>query len=206
MRSDLRTGAVIRAVLLALLSFSVLSCNLFQTREPENPVSENQTLPIAYTKEILYANIKLSIEQRNLQEYGNLFSDTATHPHRFVFIPSQSSGARYASVFSSWDRTMETEWFRKATSAVSSTSSIQFQVTSAPQIVPFQGDSAIITFDYLLFIPHNRSDVKVQQFVGRCELAVAPDRNPPIWRIYRWIDFETKKDSSWSELKGQFAK
>ncbi|NUN69579.1 MAG: hypothetical protein HUU02_07690 [Bacteroidetes bacterium] len=198
MRSDLRY--------IALCSLLLLSCNLFDTRDPENPVTDNQTLPTPFTADILFSNFRTSVGQMNIAEYEKLFSDTAAHPQLFRYVPHQSAAARYASVFSGWNRTMEHEYFRKVISSVGTASSVQFQVTSAPQIVTFQSDSAVYTFDYLLFIPHTRTDVALQQFAGRAEIAMAPDRNPPVWRIYRWTDFETRKDSSWSELKGQFAK
>jgi hypothetical protein len=184
----------------------LMSCGLFDTRDPENPVSENQTLPAAFTKEILFSNFKTSIEQKNIKEYEKLFADTSSHSRMFIFIPNQSSGARYGAVFASWNRTMETNYLQNAVAAVGAASSIQFQVTSGPQIITYQGDSAHYTFDYLLYVPHNRTDVNTQQFAGRCEITMSPDKSNPIWRIYRWVDFETKKDSSWSELKGQFAK
>jgi hypothetical protein len=189
-----------------VLSILLLSCNLFDTRDPENPVSENETLPTAFTKEALFSNFKSSIELKNISEYEKLFADSSSHPHRFTFIPNQSSGARYAAIFSGWDKGKELKYLENAITAVGASSSIQFQVTSAPQIITFQADSAQYIFDYLLFVPHTRTDVNSQQFAGRCELTMAPDRNNPVWRIYRWVDFETKKDSSWSELKGQFAK
>jgi len=190
---------------IVILSALLLSCNLFDTRDPENPISDNQTLPTAFTKESLFSNFKSSFEQKNIQEYGKLFADTATHAQRYMFIPNQSSASRYAAVFSSWNTIAEMEYFRNAITAVGTSSSLQLQITSGPVIVPYQSDSAQYTFDYLLFVPHNRSDLKTQQFVGRCEITMAPDKNTT-WRIYRWVDFETKKDSSWSELKGQFAK
>jgi hypothetical protein len=195
-----------RRLYILLLSTLLLSCNLFNTREPENPVSGNQTLPAAFTKEALFSNFKSALEQKNVSEYEKLFADSSTHAQRFTFIPNQSSAARYSAVFSTWSRTMETKYLQNAIAAVNTSSALQFQVISGPQVITFQGDSAHYIFDYLLYVPHNRTDVNTQQFTGRCEITMSPDKNNPIWRIYRWIDFETKKDSSWSELKGQFAK
>ncbi len=194
-----------KSLYIALLGLSALSCDLFSTRDPENPVSDNQTLATAFTKEVLFSNFISSFEQKNIQEYEKLFADTATHSRRFTFVPNQSAGARFVAVFSSWDKTAEIEYFRNAVTAVGTSSSMQMQAASMPVIVTYQSDSAQYTFDYLLFVPHNRSDVKTTQFAGRCEIAMAPDKNT-IWRIYRWIDYETKKDSSWSDLKGQFSK
>jgi len=191
---------------IVLVCTLLLSCNLFDTRDAENPVSGNQTLQTAFSKEILYGNFILAFKQKNIQEYGKLFADTVTHVQSFTFIPTQSSGARYSSVFMSWNKNSETEYFGNAISAVGISSSIEFIVTSVPQIIAREPDSAQYTFTYTLFIPHNRSDVKLQQFEGRCEITMSPGKDNPIWKIYRWIDYETKKDSSWSELKGQFAK
>lgn len=180
------------------------SCTLFNTREPENPVSDNQTLPDAKTAGELFGNLKTSIEQKNILEYTKLFSDSVIHQRMFVFVPTQTAGSRYGVIFSAWDKNAEAEYFRNAVTSVGASSSPQFQ-TSSLSVVTFQSDSAQYTFDYLLFFPHHRSDVKTQQFVGRSEIMMSQDKNFT-WRIYRWIDFETKRDSSWSDLKGQFAK
>lgn len=187
------------------LSLSIISCNLFNTREPENPVSDNQTLNLAFTKDLLFDNLKTAIEQKNIQEYEKLFSDSTTHSQNFTFVPNQSAGARYVAVFSIWNKNSEVEYFRNAITTVGDNSSIQLQITSVTEIGTNGLDSAQYSFDYSLFVPHHRNEIKIQQFVGRSEISMSPDKNA-IWRIYRWIDFETKKDSSWSDLKGQFAK
>lgn len=187
----------------AVLSFFVSSCNLFETRDPDNPITGNQTLPPPLTKEALYGNFQSSLQQKNIVEYEKLFADSSTHRQQFLFVPNQSSAARYSAIFPTWNKTSEVDYFRNVTSAVGS-SSIQFTVTAAPTILTYQSDSAVYTIQYSLFVPHGRPGIPTQ-FDGRSELYMSPNRNN-IWMIYRWIDFETKKDSSWSELKGQFAK
>lgn len=179
-----------------------MSCDFFNTRDPQQPDSGNQTLPIAFTKEILFANFRDAFQQKNRDEYNKLFADTTTHSHSFTFIPAASAGTRYS--FSFWDKALEDEYFRNILSSVGGSSSFRFDLVTIPKIVSYQSDSAKYSFEYLLFVPHNRAAV-TQQFVGTGDIYVSPDKNA-IWRIYRWVDFETKKDSSWSELKGQFAK
>ncbi|MDP1676732.1 MAG: hypothetical protein Q8L88_07665 [Bacteroidota bacterium] len=185
-----------------ILSFLFISCDLFDTRDPEQPDSGNQTLPIAFTKEILFSNFRDAFQQKNTDEYRKLFSDTATHAQRFAFMPSASAGTRYS--FSSWDKSLEDDYFRNIISSAGISSSFRFDLISIPKVISYQSDSAKYSLEYLLFVPHNRGGV-TQQFVGNGDIYVSPDKNA-IWRIYRWVDFETKKDSSWSELKGQFAK
>lgn len=190
-------------LIIAATSLTVLSCDLFQTRDPDEPGGDNQVLPQPLTHDALYSNFKTSLNQKNLLEYEKLFSDTATHSREYSFLPNQSSAVRYASIFPTWNKISEVDYCKNLISAVGS-SSIQFTTTSSPSIITYQSDSALYTIHYSLFVPHNRPGITTQ-FEGRSELYMSPNKNN-IWVIYRWVDFETKKDSSWSELKGQFAK
>ncbi len=178
------------------ISFLFLSCDLLNTRDPQNPDAGNQTLPTAFTKEILIDNFQKSFQQKNIQEYAKLFTDSS-----FLFLPTQSALARYSAVFSSWNKTSESDYFRNAMTAIGAASSPQiFFINSST--IPYHSDSALYMADYTVFVPHTRANITIQ-FAGRSELYLSPNKNN-IWTIYRWIDFETKKDSSWSELKGQF--
>jgi hypothetical protein len=180
-----------------------LSCNLFNTRDPENPVTDNQSLPAATDDALLMQNFQSAFQQKNIQEYEKLFADTTFHTHSFRFIPHQSAAVRYFAVFSMWNKTSEVEYFRTMTGSIGA-SAPQMTISYPVPPVRYQSDSTVYTIDYTLFVPHSRAGV-TDQFTGRSELAMSPNRNN-IWMIYRWSDFETKKDSSWSELKGQFSK
>ncbi|MEI7906075.1 MAG: hypothetical protein WCI84_01825 [Bacteroidota bacterium] len=181
----------------AALSLLLLSCNLFDTRDPENPVADNQTLQPATSASMLISNFTTAFQQKNLQEYQKLFADST-----FRFIPTQSASARYSAVFLSWNKTSESDYFRNAITEIGNASTPQLSFTTVSNI-QFQSDSVAYTMDYIVYIPHSRTTAK--QCTGRSELYMAPNKNN-IWSIYRWVDFETKKDSSWSELKGQFSK
>ena len=189
---------------LLLLSFVVVSCNLFDTRDPENPVTDNQSLPAATDERILMQNFLTAFQQKNIQEYEKLFADTIAHSRSFVFVPNQSAAARYGAVFATWNKTFEVDYFRNMTGSTSASSAPQITITYPVQPVKYQSDSVVYTVDYTLFVPHSRAGI-TDQFAGRSELTMSPNKNN-IWVIYRWIDYETKKDSSWSELKGLFSK
>ena len=182
---------------IAALSLILLSCGLFDTRDPEDPLTDNQSLPQATSPAMLLTNFTTAFHQKNINEYAKLFTDSS-----FRFIPTQSAFARYGAVFFSWKSMNETDYFRNAITEIGEQSSPQLSFSTVSS-VQFQSDSAAYTLDYVLFIPHSRSSTK--QFTGRSELYLAPNKNN-IWTIYRWVDFETKKDSSWSEFKGQFTK
>lgn len=180
---------------IAVVSLLLISCNLFQTREPENPVSGSNSLEQATSPGIVINNLQASFQQKNIQEYEKLFNDTM-----IVFAPTPSAAARYSVVFSSWNRSAESNYFRNMITAVGTSSAPQLALTVVSTI-QYQNDSAHYTLDYTIFVPNAATN----QFTGRTDLVLSPNKNA-IWSIYRWIDYETKKDSSWSELKGQFAK
>lgn len=187
-----------------LLSLVLLSCNLFDTRDPENPVADNQSLPSATDDGILMQNFLTAFRQKNIQEYEKLFADTAVHPRSLLFVPNQSAAARYSAVYSAWNKTSEVDYFRNMTGSIPASSAPQITITYPVQPVYYQSDSVVYTIDYTLLVPHSRAG-STDQFTGRSELTMSPNKNN-IWVIYRWIDFETKKDSGWSELKGLFSK
>ncbi len=168
------------------------SCNLLQTRDAEEPITNNETNPQAASAEQLMKNFTASINQKNSLEYRKLFSDS------LKFISSY-----YSAIFSSWDKESEVKYFENIAASLNSFSSLQISITYPTAPVMYQGDSAVYTIQYNFFVPHNRTNI-TQQFAGRSELYLSPKNT--IWTIYRWIDFETKKDSSWSTLKAEFTK
>lgn len=184
-------------IYIAALSVVLLSCGLFDTRDPEDPLTDNQSLQPATSPTMLISNFTTAFHQKNINEYTKLFADSS-----FRFIPTQSAFARYSAVYFAWSRSSESDYFRNAVTEIGDISSPQLSFTTVSS-VQFQSDSAAYTMDYVLFIPHSRSSLK--QFTGRSEFFMSPNKNN-IWTIYRWVDFETKKDSSWSEFKGQFTK
>jgi hypothetical protein len=203
-RDELRCNHLIVALFLG--TFFLGSCGIFDTRDPDPPGSDNQVLPVATTPELLISNFQTAIQQKNVQEYEKLFADTTTHAREFQFIPNQSAEARYGRIiFSNWNKPAEVEWFRNVMSQVNANSVPQLFFTDQPQLVQYQADSALYTANYLLFVDHTKKSLTTK-FVGRSEFYLAPDKNRVKWMIYRWVDFETGIDSSWSELKGQFAK
>jgi hypothetical protein len=190
---------------IALVFFFILTaCNIFKTREAENPVSENQTKPGANSPQELLSNLETSFDQKNIQEYQKLFTDTILSTSSFQFVPTQPAFARYSAVFTEWNKQSEADWFRNAMSEVGTSASPKFLLRKDAQLIRPQLDLAIYTIDYDLYVPHNRAN-SPRQFVGRSELYLSSNKNN-IWTIYRWIDYEVKKDSSWSDLKGIFTK
>jgi hypothetical protein len=184
------------------LGLLVAGCGLFQTRDPESPVGSNGINPPASTPEMVLQNFISAVQQKNLQDYQKLFSDTITGTTAYVFVPTADAAVRYSSVFGHWSRSAESQYFQNVIGALPSATYPSLSFLN-PTVVRFQSDSAIISSEYLLIIPHRLTTVTTT-FTGRADFYVAPDKNQS-WTIYRWVDVVTKRDSSWSDCKGAFA-
>jgi hypothetical protein len=183
------------------LGVSIAGCGLFQTREPELPVTSSGINPPATSPDMVLQNFISAVQQKNIQDYQKLFSDTVTGTKTFIFIPTADAAVRYASVFARWSKSAETQSFQNALSSLSASVYPTLSFLS-PTIVRFQSDSAIISSEYLLIMPHKLTTVTTT-FTGRVDFYAAPDKNQS-WTIYRWVDYMTKRDSSWSDCKGAF--
>jgi hypothetical protein len=199
-RVELQYKAAVIFLLAAV--FTGAGCGLFQTREPELPVNVSGVNPPATSPEMVLQNFISAVQLKNPDDYDKLFSDSLTSTRSFYFIPSADASVRYASVFARWSKANETQCFRNMISSLGQSASPTLSFLNTT-IVPFQSDSAIISSEYLLVVPHNLATVTTI-FTGRVEFYTAPDRNQS-WSIYRWVDFTTKVDSSWSSCKGAFA-
>ena len=177
-------------------------CGLFQTRDPESPVGSNGINPPASSPDMVLQNLVSAVQQKNLQDYQKLISDTVTGVKAYTFVPTADAAIRYNSVFARWSKAAESQAFQNVLASLPSSAypTLAFLNTS---IVRFQADSAIISSEYLLIMPHRLATVTTT-FAGRADFYTAPDKNQS-WTIYRWVDYTTKRDSSWSDCKGAFA-
>jgi hypothetical protein len=180
------------------------SCDLLQTRDPEPPTKDNSTYESPKTPEMLLRNFRTSVEEKNTQEYEKVFADSALGGRSYSFIPSQGSLVRYGVVFSLWTNETERDYFRKAVSSLMllSTPVLIFEKTT---MTKFQSDSALYECDYDFSFNHQEPTL-TKRLKGRSFLYLLPNKVTQNWVIYRWEDYETAKDSSWSELKGYFSK
>ena len=185
-----------------LLSLTVVSCDLFHTREPEPPTKGGSSyLPPTSPQRVLQ-NLTNAVKERNTDSYVRCLADSLTSPRTFRFIPTEQSAAQYYGVFSSWSLRNERQYFDNLKSHMSP-SAVPGLTLSRETFEYISGDSAIYDAGYVLFIPHDVTGVP-QTIRGNLHLTMGLDRNN-MWMIYQWIDLSSGSEYSWSDLKGRFS-
>lgn len=182
------------------LGFWHTSCDLFTTREPENPVQPSSTYLPPTEPAIVFSNMVNSFREVNSLNYVKSFSDSSTSGRNFVFEPTSQAQGQYG-VFFSWSRQSEQQYFDKIKS--------ELQTSSVPSLVlnflsqSVGADSAQFEATYQLAVPHTRASVS-QSAVGRAQFYLKKDSFQN-WVILRWVDLANQpSDFTWSTMKGEF--
>lgn len=173
------------------------SCDLFQTRDPEFPVQNKSTFNTPVTPDIVLANLRSAVGEYNVDNYMRCFVDTTVHTYEF--IPSQEAEASYPTVFSRWSLDAERQYFVRLGLPTNGTPTLSLTTRNSA----VSSDSVTYLLSYTFFFPHHRTDVP-QVVRGNMQLTLGAD-NQRRWSIYRWQDFKTLSDSTWSIWKAVFS-
>jgi len=190
-----------------ILNFFIIaflsSCNLFETRSPEEPDEGKQNFPPATNPSILTQNFANSFRLKSLDNYYECFNISQLLEYRF--IPSPEAFSAYLSLFDNWDMTSERRYFASLISYVASSSTItlDLQDEKTNYISP---DSTLYSAVYRLSLPILTNEIP-KEYAGRLQLTLIPI-NDGTWRILRWVDSPLERQDSvlptWSILKARF--
>lgn len=185
-----------RTIFCFLLIVCCGGCNLFQTRDPQQPSQGSVGVTPPITPEIVLANLQLSIQNHNTDNYMRCFVDT-TIPGApvFTFVPS----ADFQGIFRNWQLEDERRYFQNLGAP---TSGSPYLTTSNEEYINQASTTAEYTADYILFYPHHQAGVPTE-VRGYMHLYLQTDGQHG-WSIYRWEDTRTTTDSTWSYLKAHF--
>jgi hypothetical protein len=185
--------------------FFVFACEFpFKTREPENPTS-NQSKWIQPTSP-MYAiiNLKSSIAEKNITNYLRCLADTSNSSKQFKYIAEPSIANIYPSTFQNWGKSSENIYLNQLMAFLpkDSTSSVTLSLLQED----VYGDSAKLVHSYRLMVEHSCNSSNCPHFMkGQCEFWLAKNAQD-MWHIYRWMDFSTGDDATWSVLRAYFGK
>jgi hypothetical protein len=180
-----------RIMIACLWAISILGC--LRTRDVEPPDQQNSdwVSPVDYTT--LLDNLKRSVSQLNVQNYLRCFRADG-----FVFVPSTPVFTGNELIWGDWSWQDEQTWFNNINENIglSNGNSLQLQEVG---LQSFAADSIRYVADYRLRMNHTDTSLTVE-FAGQAEFLFQLNSYNE-WEISKWVDFETKVDSSWSRLK-----
>ncbi|GEM_PF-2438554 len=188
-------------ILIFILLWSVAtSCNLFETRSPEEPDQSPVAFFPATNPTQLIQNFTNSIKYKRPQNY----SDCLINDQRFNFSASADAFAQYQSIFNRWTYQDENRFFQSLVSNVSSQNliSISFDKISFNYASP---DSIIFNANYEISFVLKQSS-KSDNYAGSMQMTFVPTSDG-VYKILRWSDYPSKNDSlipTWSTLKARF--
>jgi hypothetical protein len=194
-------GGAALLLLSAGLSGYAGGCGLFEPRSPEAPTQSSQTFLPATDPLIVISNLQDAIEQKSVPNYMQCLADPLAGVHIFLFVPSSEGTAQYGSLFRTWSTAEEQAYIQNLTTRTTPASLSKLDLTEKTRSLAT--DSALLEYDYTLTFENT-----VAGFPSRASgnLQFALQRSSSnIWTIYRWTDFKTTNDITWSLFKGKFS-
>ena len=182
-----------------MLCFGVVSCNLFKTRTPQEPTQSSSNRIPPTDPEIVLQNMIDAFHDKNTENYLYSFSSVS-----FSFEATANAQRNFGTTFSTWDKSSEHDYFTTLMSHVQQNSTVILKFDSI-NVVPIGADSSQGDTYYGLTVPLAESNI-TKNFKGRAQFIFARDQSGD-WSIRRWLDIGLNaSDSTWSDLKGAFAR
>lgn len=181
-----------------ILILLLVSCDLLTTRDPEEPDKPGSNNIPATSPQILFQNLKNSIDEKIVENYLACFVDSSFLRKRFSFVPASGAVTQYP-VLNSWNFPSERQYFTNLRANLSQGGSIS--ATFSDAVNTPQGDSAIYSLNYTLQISSNNPNL-AGNYSGSAFFKIFLDsRNQ--WVIVDWQDIKKENLLSWSDLKGR---
>ena len=185
-----------------ILPTFLVSCDLFQTRPPEGPDQSRSNYISPSEPKILIENIINSFSDKNADNYRKSFESNPTSI-AFTFIPTSSAQVTYQSIWLDWNIDSEFQYFKSAQTTVPSELPMTLSLSTEQGSFSVLGaDSVKYNSKYSISIPQYNSNALNYQ--GNVEFTLIRDSRQ-IWVINYWKDYAIQDNSSWSDLKGNYA-
>ncbi len=185
---------------LLMLTLIVTGCDLFTTRDPQQPDENRSDFLPPKEPAIVIENLKNSFVDKNSQNYIACFVDTIFVSKPFLFLPSSEAVSTYAFLAQDWGLDDERRYFNGLVSKVPK----EFPITltfSDESYSSLSGDTLVYSANYFINVPHNSSEPK--NYSGNLQFNLIRDSRSD-WSIYYWKDTRSSSLPSWSEMKGIF--
>jgi hypothetical protein len=183
-------------ILLPVLLISITGCDLFQTRDPQNPSEPKSSYRVPFEPAGVIDNLKNAFKDKNSNDYKMNFSTGMPLVDRnFFYVPS----GNVLGFPSDWAIDAEFQYFNNLITRTPQDIPITLSFTD--EVYDVRADSAIYSAKYFISVPILNSEPKV--FEGSLKFTMTTDINAA-WVIYFWEDIAIQNSKSWSELKIEF--
>jgi hypothetical protein len=204
LKSDRNVWAWNRSFLLTIVFFLLACENPFVTRTPESPEGTSSRWVPPFSAEIVIANLRNAIADRNLENYVRCFTDSSRARRRFGFDPEITVANNNPGAFVNWSLAQERDYFSQLRAALPSDSLCSLRLDSLQ--TSLFGDSAQFFYIYDLTARHRRQSAGVPGRVqGELRFSLSKDSFGE-WSIQHWVDFATGPAQTWSALKVAFVR
>jgi hypothetical protein len=181
---------------LILLVGIFAGCDIFETREPEQPEQNRSNYTTPLEREILIQNLINSFSDKNGVNYLKSFSEAGFTDQIFSFVPSSVALSQF-QIWDSWSRESEEQYFNNLINKVPDDLPITL-ILSNENYSPIEG-GFIFSAEYSLSVPKLNANPDIYR--GSLKFNLVQDSRS-VWVIHFWEDIAQQPDPSWSELKG----
>ncbi|GAB4294941.1 MAG: hypothetical protein Kow0098_16860 [Ignavibacteriaceae bacterium] len=186
-------------IIFILIISSIAGCDLFETREAEQPDAPRDDFQPAVTTDLLIQNLVNSLRDKNVTNYLACFSDSSFSNRSFRFSASSEALSQFPELAQNWSLENEEQYFLNMANKIKDDLPITLSLSNV--VSSTQGDSVIYSAMYILNVPHSESFPVIYQ--GDLQFTMIRDSRT-VYVISYWQDNKPDEGSSWSELKGHF--
>lgn len=188
-----------KAVIALSLLMVMGGCDVFDTREPDQPDGGSGTWLQPDTPDRVVRNIQNAVSEMNAQNYLRSLGPT------FEFEPTVSARAREPSLWSGWALPEEETYFGRLAASSNFLSGHSLQLLDITENI-VDDERFVVDANYILTVQHSRSAEDVPtEFQGHLVWSIQRS-SEGLWYLQAWTDQEVQSQPSWSELKATFVK
>ena len=126
---------------------------------------------------------------------------TQAPPSGAAKIPSTEASAQYPGLLTQWTTAEELSYFQNMIAKSPPNGFSSLSLTQRSSVVT--PDTVLYEYDYVLTFEHTEPGFPTTAR-GNLQFSLGTD-NSNFWSIYRWSDFKTTNDITWSLMKGKFS-
>ena len=189
-----------RKLTLSIFLLLLAGCDIFTTRTPEIPDLPrfNYLQPVDVVSVV--SNFTNSVTTKSTQYYLKSFSDSLKNGKSYSFVANAEAVSKYAALNFGWSVKDEEQYLNNIINKIPNESSVNLTLRNE-DLVSF-GDSAYLSADYDLTVPHNIQGLP-NVFGGKLQFKLIRDKQQ-LWTIFQWQDIKSGDLPTWSEVKGYF--